>query len=352
LWFLPAAQTGTVPLALLLATGFILSLAVLPRITRGRDIVLLLAAIGSPATGFAIERGNADLLIFILAALAILSADLTLPGRLVGYAGVLLAALLKLYPIALLTLLARERPRVAAILGIGATAVWAGVGWLWHDEFARAMANLPRPPYSYDGPGARKLAEGLITFSNCLDLAGGTLSRLIAGLFAFQVLAAAMGALLLARQAAFSSAFRALSSRESLCLAVGASMFCACFVAGVSIAYREILLLFTIPPLLRLNHHDALSPAVRWTPGMVVFLMWSTLPSRAIELTFGPFPAFAAPSIGFAFWLLCEVLWWWLFIVLAAALLCFLASAGGLQFVRSGTAGRRWFSARKANAPA
>jgi hypothetical protein len=327
LWFLPDTQRATVPLALLLAMGFIVSLAVLPRIERRWDIVLLAAAIASPITGFAVERGNADLLIFILAAIAVVTAEMSFPGRLVGYAGVMLAALLKLYPVFLFVLLYRERPRTAAGLGLLSISIWVAVGWLWHDELTHAMANLPRPPYWYDGPGARKLAEGLVVAA--YSVVGKVVPTFrgqvtphdsaITVLLGIQLLAAGGMALRLARKPAFSTALDLLNSRETLCLIVGGSLFCGCFAAGVSIAYREILLLFAIPPLLRLSHDHHIGWGVRWLPGMIIFLMWSTLPLRAVEQTFGPLDEAGGPIPTFAFWLICEIMWWASFTVLGAA---------------------------------
>ena len=49
-----------------------------------------------------------------------------------------------------------------------------------------------------------------------------------------------------ARDAAFAMAVRRLDPRETICLATGALLFCGCFVAGTSIAYREIFVLFGV----------------------------------------------------------------------------------------------------------
>lgn len=323
LWFLPGSPRASVPLALLLAVGFIISLAVLPRIERKRDVILLLAAIASPVTGFAVERGNADLLIFILAAIVVITAELSFPGRCAGYVGGVLAALLKLYPIFLLALLFREKPRVAAAFGLVLASLWLSVAWLWHTELAHALANLPRPPYWYDGPGARKLAEGLLVAAGSVIGHAGPDPRAVTALSITQLLAAGACALLLACRSAFTAALGTLNSREDLCLVVGGLLFCGCFVAGVSIAYREIFLLFALPALLRLRHDARLPPLLRWAPGMIVFLMWSTLPSRAIDRTFGPLDEAGGPVPTLMFWLLCELMWWWLFVLFGSILLRF-----------------------------
>jgi len=331
LWFLPSGQQATIPFALALDACFIVSLSVLPRVPRRRDIALLCAAIASSATAYGVERGNVDLAIFILAAFAIAMADRRLAFRATGYAAVTCAALLKLYPVFLLALIARERRRLAMTLALLVAGTVAVAIWQWHDQWIAMFPNIPGPEYSTDGPGGRKLPEGIFIVIDWVSrhafLAPGaylddTLPRraAVAALFAAVLLPALFLALRQARDAAFAMAVRRLDPRETICLATGALLFCGCFVSGTSSAYREIFVLFALPGLLAWQHDRRLPSMVRWTAVLTIPLMWASFPALLFDLTFGPLGSHGGPLPTFAFWLAREILWWWLFIVLSAAL--------------------------------
>lgn len=349
LWFLPGDLRSLVPFGLTLGAGFIVSLAVLPRLVRGWDKAMLCAAVTSSAIVYGMERANVDLAIFILGALAILLIERRLVFRAIGYALLACAALLKFYPVFLLALIARERRRVAIPVGLAVGAVIVAAIWFWHGQWIAMFPNVPGPEYWSDGPGGRKLPEGLFAFADRLAHFGGLppgqhlddwipTRAATAGLFALVLLPALFGALRLARNARFGNAMRRLTPREILCLLTGALLFCGCFVLGTSIAYREVCLLFVLPALLSLRHDHTLSRALRWIAPLTILLMWASYPALLLDLRFGPLGHHGGPMPTFAFWLIREVLWWWLFIVLSAGLFC-IADQLGLLSVGTGGAG-------------
>jgi len=239
--------------------------------------------------------------------------------------------LLKLYPMFMLALIAREKRWVALGLALIVAATGAAAIWQWHDQWIAMFPNIPGPEYSTDGPGGRKLPEGLFIVIDWLArhawLAPHTrlddaLPRraAVAGLFAMVLLAALFVALRQAGETAFSTAVRRLTPRETVCMATGALLFCGCFVAGTSIAYREVFVLFALPALLAWRHERGLQPLVRWTAVLTIPLMWGSYPALLFDLTFGPLGPHGGPLPTFAFWLVREILWWWLFIVLSAGL--------------------------------
>ncbi len=337
LWFLPDRLSAAVPFGLTIGLSFILSLMILPRSHRWRDLVLMLAAIASSAVVYGFERGNVDLLIFAAAALIVLSIGRSFPVRLAGYAAILLLGLLKLYPLALAPLIARERRPVAFAIAVAMAAVLGLSVWLWHDQWLAMARNLPGPDYSTDGPGGRKLAEGVFIalervvswLSPAAHLDDLARRRVwIALLFPLLSLTALFTALRLARGPRLPAAVAALPPRETACLAVGALLFCGFFMAGTSIAYREVFLLFVIPALLTFSRDPTLPAAIRWTPFPLVLLMCASYPALWFDITFGKLDATGGPLPTFAFWAVRELIWWWCFTVLMATLFCRASLAG------------------------
>ena len=109
LTFLPTGHAAAVAISVALIVGFFLSLATLrPPRTVGELAVLLLALLSS-ATALAAERGNADLLMFLMAIGAANASLYALWVRLIGYGLLLAAGLLKFYPLAGLVIAVRDR---------------------------------------------------------------------------------------------------------------------------------------------------------------------------------------------------------------------------------------------------
>jgi hypothetical protein len=194
------------------------------------------------------------------------------------------------------------------------------------------LPNIPAYLYSSAGPGGAKLPQGLFIIADRMAQWGwlapgarlsdvvprGTI--IVAGFSGF-LLASGFVAARVAGDAKFAGVMDALGSRQRECLIVGALLFCGCFVAGTSIAYRDVLLLFAIPALLPLQYEAGLSPFVRGTAWVAIALMWSLFPSNMVDRAFGGLTDDGGAIPTFAFWLAREIAWWWLFIVLSAALL-------------------------------
>src|SRR5262249_4323165 len=83
--FLPG-KDWTNLLGICLGISYFLALAVLPPPRSNKELLLRLIGTLSPATSFALERGNIDLLMFVLATAAGVLLLRPLPGRVTGYA--------------------------------------------------------------------------------------------------------------------------------------------------------------------------------------------------------------------------------------------------------------------------
>jgi hypothetical protein len=227
----------------------------------------------------------------------------------------------------------RERRRTAVALTIAVLMIGAASIWLWHNQWTGMVPNVPRPRFNSAGPGGIKLPEGLFIIADRMAQggwlrSGGRLSDLVSyaefvdTTFAGLLILTGLIAVRLAGDAKFTDAMDALGARDRECLTVGALLFCGCFLSGISVAYREVLLLFAMPALLSLQYRPGLSPFVRGTVWVAITLMWSLLSSRLVSLLFGGLSDDGGPIPTFAFWLVLEIAWWWLFAVLAATLLC------------------------------
>lgn len=124
LWLLPShlglGEGSTFALGLLVSAAFLAgALAVIPAGASAKAGLFYAAALCSPSVMLGIQRGNVDLLIFPLIVLAVLVSRRGLGGLIAANALVLLAGVLKLFPILAVGFLLR-RPERAARIGAGA----------------------------------------------------------------------------------------------------------------------------------------------------------------------------------------------------------------------------------------
>ena len=330
LWFrfadLPVTAAATPIVGALLALVFTASLLLLPGGRNVRAAWLFGAAACSPAVLFAIERGNADLLIFVLAALAGWMVVRRGPARLLAYPVVLLAAGLKLYPATLLILALRER--LALCLAIAALSVALLVGYALIDAggLHEMLAVVPAgTPFIYSF-GARNLPTGL-------GMAFGWSPLVLAGVDLALVLAAASFAL--ARLPRLQPAARALTPAEATSLLIGAILILGCFVTGQSGEYRAVHLLFVLPALAALAGAGQVRGLAGCTAGVVVAQLWGDVVSAHLDLSFSAMGGDGIASwVAFAVWFTRELAWWWIAAVLAALMLAVIANLPSIAALR------------------
>jgi len=261
---------------------------------------------------FALERANADALIFIAVLAGALLQAGGLLARVSGYGLFLAMGVLKFYPLVLLVLVLRERPPVAAWLAAGAAAVVVLAVLPLAGEFQRAIANIPPLPVFSGTFGAQQLPDGIGTLRP-----GETLVRFLLALALGAVALAA--ALRLATDAPVSAALAALPRREADMLLAGGALVVGCFIAGQSIEYRAVFLLLALPALLALAGTGRRAWLFRATAAMVVWLMWDPLARRPVG-RLAPAEGDVPGLPGLALWTLRELLWWWVAAVLAGLL--------------------------------
>ncbi|HZU62654.1 MAG TPA: hypothetical protein VFF98_03140 [Novosphingobium sp.] len=303
---------------LLVDFGFFASLLLLPVARDGRAaLALALAAVSSCAV-LAVERGNNDLVLFVLAALAAVALGRAWGVRIIGYGLLLLAGLLKYYPMAAMAVALREKVGRFVFLTLASLAITGlFVAITWHD-LSRALAIIPEGTPFGNMFGAVNLGAGIALDGHLPPVWPYAIRLALTGFAVFW-------ATKRAGEPATRAALATLSARETHFLMVGALLVVAAFFTAQNIGYRVIHLLLVLPALLALRHAG---PAARFrhAPKVALLLMWSELwRNRArwlgwhlggkIGLGVGKYLAFAAK----------EAMWWWLVIVLASYVLAWLS---------------------------
>jgi hypothetical protein len=318
LWFrlgaLPIDASWTPCIGLALALAFAASLVLLP---AGRDLRaagVIGAAALSPAVAFALERGNTDLLMFVLAALAGWIALRRLPVRLAAFPIILLAAALKVYPATLLILALRERLALClavAVICLAALLAYAAIDAVGLREMLAVVPGGSPFIYSF---GAGNLPSGL----GVVGWPPVVLTVVRTALFG------AMAVFVAVWLHPLRAAVRVLTPAEATALLIGAALILGCFVAGQSGEYRAVLLLFTLPALTALSRISGPTcRGARWTVWVILLQLWGDLASA-------PLSSYQAASGGSAagavllLWQARELAWWWTAAVLLALMLAVL----------------------------
>jgi hypothetical protein len=220
----------------IVVTFFLTAILALPRQAPVADAVIYGLALCSPAVMFGVERGNVDIALFSMVAAAGLVMRRAHYGPPTASGLILVAAVLKLFPIAAVGMLARLPRRVAVtcvVVVIGIFAVYAAATFRDIQTIERVL------------PQGDEYAFGLHIF-------GGWLGRLVAAgrMWDAALVAVAIGAAFALRRT-LRSQLSTGSQRELDLFWAGAGIFVATFVLGRTSDYRLVFLLLTIPQLAR-----------------------------------------------------------------------------------------------------
>jgi hypothetical protein len=278
-------------LGLLLILAFVgtAALVLRPRTMRGAVIASLLLC--APPVLLGLERGNNDLIIFLLIAIAGWMVNRTRGGA--AAAAITLAAALKIYPIAALPALAAGRiTRKAMWVSLVGTAVLcAAIAAIWWHDYRAALALAPRPTTIF----AYGLDVSLRTWA-------GLPERHLAVAFG-AIIAMAAGGFALIRGG--EELWRAvpLSGTAAAFFVSGTAMWCFCYLATINYPYRLVLLFF--PARLWLQEDSgAITRSARWQLAGWLAVLWITVPKRllamnSIEQPDGSVPTWLAVTVGF-----------------------------------------------------
>ena len=256
--FLPDGELWVQLFGLSFAVLFFIALATFPPPRRSGAFWVIFLATFSSLTAFALERANVDLIMFLLAVAGVNCWFGRLPSRLAGYGIFLVAGLLKFYPLVLLALALRERPRVFAGVCVAAFITLLGFGLTYHDEISRILANVPKGLPFDNLFAAAALPNGIVMMiavpTDGAAVLGsdaqGELGRVgLALLTSLSIFCATV----IERRCGLKAALAAMPHREAGLLIAGAMLLSGCFFAGQNVGYRAIMVLPALPGLLFLS---------------------------------------------------------------------------------------------------
>jgi hypothetical protein len=339
---LPITNAWTTSVGFSLDLAFLISLVALPMPAEQRGQWLLIAAVLSPMSVFAVERANCDIAIYLLllGAGRALARSSDRPGSAVwrwgAYPLILLAGLLKFYPLAGLILSFRERG--AAFLAIALLSLVAVLVFLateWHG-LVRGLMHIPSGTYFADMYGAKNLPLGIAELFH--PPSRELLVRLLPPvMFAILGARALWVMIMLACRPVLSHALSELPEREKVLLVLGAAMMTGSFLAWQNIGYREIHFLMVLPGLLALARRtegDRCGNICSNTAKLIVLVMWSEALRHAV-VAIQPLDLPFWGLVYLTYWLGRELIWWQIIAVLGGILLRFALSSPVWQGARS-----------------
>ena len=313
---------------------FLLCLFLLPPPRQARDLPIIVLATFSTMVAFAVERGNPDIVIFMLVLLAGYLALRSSWTRFLAYLIALAVGLLKYYPITLLVLTFRERVSTFLAVNLAALCCILMFAAVYRSELERSIPLIPSGIYFGDMFAAKNLPFGIVQTA----FAGSDPSSSVSGrsvafvLYVLMLLSCAANVIRLLKPVDLRLALSKLTAHESMFLALGSVLIVGCFFAGQNVGYRGIFLLLVLPGLLavaRIAAGESTRAAAKVTSVLVVLLMWGEFFRTNLLFALRSFDAGedVIQTAWFGFWLARELAWWWTISVLAAAALYLLSQS-------------------------
>jgi hypothetical protein len=316
---LDRSHTGIIALAL--GAAFCASCLLLPAPPSRASALCLALALCSNAVLLGLYQGNFDLVIFVGAVLAVYALHRGTVARQAAYLASIVLAALKIYPIFLLVLAARESLRcclvLAGVVAIG-TVVYVSAA---PAEFQLTLGWLPRDrPLEMFGRG--NAGQGLRLILGEQHIPPWAVNAVTVAFLAAAVAIAARTAALLAR----IGAGNILTPLERDFLAAGAALVVGCFLSGQSFRYKAMFLALAIVPLATLALRARTAPARRYftaAPPLIVFLLWSVFATSVAKHTDTALGLSDIGGMGLLrsiAWIAGEAAWLWIIGVLGGCL--------------------------------
>jgi hypothetical protein len=234
-WHLGLGEGDTVPLGVAIGVlFFVAALAVAGPLTLAGGLVYA-AALLAPATLLGVERGNLDLLMFVLVVIGVL---LLRRSPWLAAIPITVAGVLKLFPAAAVVVFGRDRRRWAA--GAAAVLVLLAYGLATLDDIRTLRSVIPRVVVNSYGAGVIPLA---------LHSAGVSWAQSSASVRYLRLGLIALGLLVALALFAVRRDPGAVRDRRLDAFWAGAGVYAASWVFGNNFDYRLAFLVLCVPQL-------------------------------------------------------------------------------------------------------
>jgi len=307
---------GRLQLALTLVAAIAL---IRPR--RASEALFMIAVLASPALLMAVNRGNNDLVVFIVLCGALGCLRQAIPGfRLLGAIFVATAAVLKYYPLAAIGVALAARSRREFWLAIGATALVLLLAW---PDLAPGLASAgrfkpsPQGLYAFGAPALFIALE--LRSPNSWALAAGLLVAALSGWSTREQW----------KQPPGSAPPRTLDL-EFFC---GAALIVGCFSLGASYVYKMIFAVWLLPRLWTSGASPAATLRLRLTRRILLAMLWfEGVTAIVINTLIGPRSVSLANEVLSAAIVTSQLLTWLLIALLSRELAAWGISQGRRLF--------------------
>lgn len=282
--WLGVGQSQTDVLAVIFIGMFLASFFLLMgRLTVGEGAIVALAAC-SPTVMFGVERANVDIVVFALVAAAAFAwRSGRRRGEVAGPPLVLVAALLKLYPLFALPSYLMTRRRNAAVTAVVCIAVFAAYTLVFRADI-EAIARAT-PQGQYNAYGARILPAAI--YHRFVPQAWGAGSIVKQALAIVPLLIGAPMAWVIGRRRQPRPDVGE-GDWPRLAFTMGSLLFVGTFAVGNNFDYRLVLLLLTLPQLFRWIRDpspDPRGPLAAGATVSILILLWIGPLSRPLALS-------------------------------------------------------------------
>lgn len=288
------ARLGVTPehtliLAILVIGSFLIGLYLLFKDLSFTETAFVMIGLLSPAVLLGVERANLDLLIFFLIALAVWLVSKSLIGSALV---IQIAYVLKLYPLFGLTVLLREKQKMARFL---IAIVLAISVFYFLSDYHELISTFRNTPKSHNLSYGTNVIPTRIKHSTYSDY--GPIAFILTNLAAVVIL---MIGTILGSKVDLSSNYRVENYLDAF--RSGSAIYIGTFFLGNNFDYRLIFLLLTIPQLVWWWQADSwkLRLGARITGLALYFSLYHRLILRAVEsLLPADFPGSYARALAF-----------------------------------------------------
>jgi hypothetical protein len=304
-----------------LAVAFICSVAWIANPRTVGEASAYLVAVLSPASVYAIERANMDLLVFVSVVAAAFLFSRSGLGRVAAYLMIFAVATLKFYPIAAMGLALNEKRRRFILVAVTTSIGWIAFLYAVRHALAEMRPNLPDLwPLGGVFGGFDSFAVLQESVIRHFPERANLLSPMVYAIYGAVTLAAIVAAAFLSRGLRRSGiVFEGGTGNAALFLA-GALILIFCFFTEINIFYREIFLLGLLPYIFDSRRRRTNSNIDRyfWTSAiaLIIALLWFEFLRSNVAVHVSGRMGLAADLALFAR----EPLWW-IFIIGLASLL-------------------------------